>query len=310
MIPPEAMKATFASLSFALVMASSGIGQEPAAKAPEMTPEMAAVLANNRKYEEAYAKADVDALVAFFTEDAEYTSDDGRNFNGSESLKACLRDAFRLNKGSKIAINVDSVKPLTPDVVVEKGSTLVISKTGDEVAALYTAVHVKKDGQWKISQLVETPVPEIQPSDRLAELAWLVGEWEEADKEAGLTVHSRYQWARGGSFITRNVTEKRGNDPVLEGWQIIGWDPVEESIRSWTFDDEGGFSGGFWTREGQRWLARETGYAADGSRTSADQTLTKAGDDRFFWESGNRTLDGEPQPAIGRIEIRRQKKGE
>jgi uncharacterized protein (TIGR02246 family) len=276
----------------------------------EMTPEMSAVLANNRKYEEAYAKADVDALVAFFTEDAEYTSDDGRNFRGSDALKACLRDAFRLNKGSKIAINVDSVKPLTPDVVVEKGSTVVVSKTGDEVAALYTAVHVKKGDQWRISQLIETPVPEIQPSDRLAELAWLIGEWEEADKEAGVTIHSRYQWARGGSFITRNVTVKRGNDPVLEGWQIIGWDPVEESVRSWTFDDAGGFSGGFWTREGQRWLARETGYAADGSRTSADQTLTKAGDDRFFWESGNRTLDGEPQPAIGRIEIRRQKKGE
>jgi uncharacterized protein (TIGR02246 family) len=304
------MKAILTSLSLALAMVGSGIGQEPAAKAPEMSPEMAAVLANNRKYEEAYAKADVDALVAFFTEDAEYTSDDGRNFRGSDALKACLRDAFRINKGSKIAINVDSVKPLTPDVVVEKGSTIVVSKTGDEVEALYTAVHVKKDDKWRISQLIETPMPEIAPGDRLAELAWLVGDWEEADKEAGVTIHSRYQWARGGGFITRNVTVKRGDDPVLEGWQIIGWDPVEESIRSWTFDDAGGFSGGFWTREGQRWLARETGYAADGSRTSADQTLTKAGDDRFFWESGNRTLDGEPQPAIGRIEIRRQKKGE
>jgi uncharacterized protein (TIGR02246 family) len=304
------MKAILTSLSLALAMVGSGIGQEPAGKTPEMSPEMAAVLANNRKYEEAYAKADVDALVAFFTEDAEYTSDDGRNFRGSDALKACLRDAFRINKGSKIAINVDSVKPLTPDVVVEKGSTIVVSKTGDEVEALYTAVHVKKDDKWRISQLIETPMPEIAPGDRLAELAWLVGDWEEADKEAGVTIHSRYQWARGGGFITRNVTVKRGDDPVLEGWQIIGWDPVEESIRSWTFDDAGGFSGGFWTREGQRWLARETGYAADGSRTSADQTLTKAGDDRFFWESGNRTLDGEPQPAIGRIEIRRQKKGE
>ena len=62
-----------------------------------------------------------------------------------------------------------------------------------------------------------------------------------------------------------------------------------------------------WTREGQRWLVRESGYAADGSRTSADQTITKAGADQFFWESGNRTLDGDPQPGIGRIEIKRVK---
>jgi uncharacterized protein (TIGR02246 family) len=301
------MKAIFTILSFAAAMLVCARGEETPASPPEMTPEMAAVLANDRAYEEAYAKADVEALAAFFTEDAEYTSDDGRNFRGNAAIKACLREAFRANKGAKVAINVDSVKPLSPEVLVEKGSTLVVSRTGEQVEALYTAVHVKKDGKWKISQLIETPVPEISPNERLAELGWMIGHWEEADKEAGVTIHSRYQWARGGSFITRNVTVKRGDDPVLEGWQIIGWDPVEGAIRSWTFDDKGGFSGGLWTRQGQRWLARETGYAPDGSRTSADQTVTKAGDDRFFWESGNRTLDGDPQPAIGRIEIRRVK---
>ena len=268
---------------------------------------MAAVLANDRAYEEAYAKADIEALAAFFTEDAEYTSDDGRTFSGSEALKACMREAFRRNKGAKISISVDSVKSLSPEVVVEKGSTSVASKTGEEVDALYTAIHLKKDGKWKISQLIETPIPEIIPSDRLAELAWLVGSWEEADKEAGVTIHSRYQWARGGNFITRNVTVKRGEDLVLEGWQILGWDPVVDGIRSWTFDDAGGYSEGTWTREGQRWLSRESGYATDGSRTSADQTISKASDDRFFWEAGNRTLDGDPQPGIGRIEISRVK---
>jgi len=292
---------------FAAVLTGSGPGAEPAEPAPEMTPEMAAVLANDRIYEQAYAKGDVAALAAFFTEDAEYTSDDGRLFSGRTAIEACLRDAFRANKGAKLSIRADSVKPLTPDVVVEKGSTLVVSRTGDAVEALFAAIYVKKDGKWRISQLIETPMPEIKPGDRLAELAWLVGEWEEADKEAGVTIHSRYQWARGGNFISRNVTVKRGGEPVLEGWQIIGWDPVEGGIRSWTFDDAGGYSEGRWTREGQRWLSREAGYAADGSRTAADNTISKTAEDLFFWESGNRTLDGDPQPGIGRIEIRRVK---
>ena len=90
------MKATFTSLSFALAMVGAGIGEEPATQAPEMTPAMAAVLANNREYEEAYAKADVDALAAFFTEDAEYTSDDGRTFSGRDAHRGlparCLPD--------------------------------------------------------------------------------------------------------------------------------------------------------------------------------------------------------------------------
>jgi uncharacterized protein (TIGR02246 family) len=271
---------------------------------------MSVALSNARAYEEAYAKADAPALAAFFTEDAAYTSDDGREFSGRAAIEAVLRDAFRLNKGAKLAIEVHSASPLTPEVIVEKGATTVTSDHGEAVQGLYTAIHLKKDGQWKISQLIETPVPEITAADRLAELAWLVGEWEEADKEAGLTIHSDYRWARGGAYISRNVSVKRGEEPVLEGWQIIGWDPVADSIRSWTFDAAGGYSEGQWTRQGQRWLLRESGYAADGSRTTADNTITKVSADRMTWASANRTLDGDPQPAISRIEIRRVKGGE
>ena len=112
-------------------------------------------------------------------------------------------------------------------------------------------------------------MPMRTPHERLAELAWLVGHWEETDEAADLSVHSEYSWARGGNFLTRNVTVKRAGETTLEGWQIIGWDPVEERIRSWTFDGEGGFAAGWWTREGDRWLLRETGITPDGSRHDA-----------------------------------------
>ncbi|GAA5129063.1 nuclear transport factor 2 family protein [Luteolibacter yonseiensis] len=302
------MKTTLISLSSAAVMICTGAGQTEKQPAGT-TPEMAAVLAKDRAYEEAYAKADVKALAGFFTDDAEYTSDDGRIFSGAAAIEGSLRSAFASNKGAKISIKADSVKVLTPEVVVEKGSTVVTSSSGDESEALYTAVYLKKDGDWKISQLVETPATESSPGGKLSQLSWLIGEWEEADKDAGVTIHSEYQWSRGGSFITRNVTVKQGDEPVLEGWQIIGWDPVEQGIRSWTFDDQGGYAEGRWTGDGQRWLSRETGYSADGSRTTADNTISKSGDSTVFWESGNRTLDGDPQPGIGRIEIHR-KKGE
>jgi uncharacterized protein (TIGR02246 family) len=301
------MKKTFTILMLALTIGMPIYGEDAALKQADPSPEMAAVLANDRAYEAAYAKGDVAALIAFFTEDAEYTTDDGRTFSGRPAIEARMRDATRLNKGAKLMIRTDSVKPLAPEVLVEKGATTVISRTGEVVEALFTTVYVKKDGTWKISEVVETPLPEISAGEHLAQLAWLIGHWEEADKTAGVTVHSLYQWAKGGNFITRNVTVKRGDDPVLEGWQIIAWDPVEGGIRSWTFDDAGGYSEGRWTNEGQRWLSRETGYAADGSRTAADNTISKVADDRFYWESGNRTLDGDPQPAIGRIEIKRVK---
>jgi uncharacterized protein (TIGR02246 family) len=287
----------------AAVFAGSAFAQT----ASDTSPEKAAVIANDRAYEAAYAKGDAKTLANFFAEDAVYTSDDGRIFSGRAAIEDSIRAAFVGNKGAKLAINVDTVRVLSPDAVVEKGSTSVTSKSGEASGALYTAIHVKKDGKWKISELVETPLPTVTPHQHLSELAWLIGEWEESDKTSDVTVRSQYVWARGGNFITRNVSVKREGDPVFEGWQIVGWDPVEERIRSWTFDTEGGFAEGRWTREGQRWLVRESGVAPDGSRTSSESTFTKVSADRLSFESNNRTLDGEPQPSIGRIEINRVK---
>ncbi len=271
------------------------------------SPEKAAVMANDRAYEAAYAKADVKALADFYAEDAQYTSDDGQTFDGRGAIEDSIKAAFQARKGAKLTIKLDSVRVLSPEVVMEKGSTAVTEKNGDTSGAEYTAIYVKKEGKWKISQLIESPLADVSPHDQLSQLAWLVGEWEETDKSDDLAVHSQYVWARGGNFITRNVTVKRSGETTLEGWQIIGWDPIDNCIRSWTFDDEGGFAEGRWTQEGQRWLLREKGVASDGSRTAADNTFTRISDDRFTWESNNRTLDGNPQPGIPRIEINRVK---
>jgi uncharacterized protein (TIGR02246 family) len=295
---------TIAFVAFTTAALSSQVfAQAPAESSPEKT----AVVANDRAYEAAYAKADVAALVNFFADDAEYTADDGRTFTGRAEIEGAIRAGLLANKGSKLTITADSVRVLGPEAVLEKGSTLVTPKSGEPSGALYTAIHQKKDGKWKISTLVETPLPVATPADHLAELGWLIGEWEDSDKTNDLSVRSQYIYARGGNFITRNVTVKRAGEVALEGWQVIGWDPVEEQIRSWTFDSEGGFSDGRWTRDGSRWLLRENGYAADGSRTSADNTFTKLSGDKLAWESNNRTLDGDPQPSIARIEINRVK---
>jgi uncharacterized protein (TIGR02246 family) len=286
-----------------VAVASATFAQDPT----DTPPEQAAVIANDRAYEAAYAKGDANALADFFTEDAEYTAEDGRTFRGRAEIGETIRAALLERKGGNLAINMESVRALAPEVLLEKGATTVTANDGDVSESLYTAIHVKKNGTWKISQLIESPMPATTPHDRLAELGWLVGQWEEADQAADLSVDSEYLWARGGNFITRNVNVKRAGQTTLEGWQIIGWDPIEERIRSWTFDSEGGFAEGWWTGEGERWLVRETGVTPDGSRTGAENTITKLSPDRLAWESNNRTLDGAPQPNIGRIEINRVK---
>jgi uncharacterized protein (TIGR02246 family) len=275
--------------------------------APAPTPEQTAVAALDRAYEAAFDKGDAKAIADFFTEDAEFTSDNGRTVSGRAAIQEMSRASFLSNKGSKLAIDTGSVRLLAPGVIVQKGSTSVTSKDGETSGMTFTAVLVQKDGKWKYSEIVETPQAEITPRERLSELTWLVGDWQEVDKSSGLTIRSKFDWARGGNFLTRNVTVKRGEEVTVEGWQIIGWDPLQEQIRSWTFDSEGGWSLGIWVRDGKRWLMREEGVSADGDRTSADNTITQVGEDRLTWESFNRTLNGTPQPSLDKIEITRVK---
>jgi uncharacterized protein (TIGR02246 family) len=291
---------TTCEVALILVAFASATFAQDAADTP---PEQGAVVANDRAYEAAYASGDAKALVVFFTDDAEYTAEDGRTFKGRAEIEETIRAALLERKGGNLAINMESVRVLAPEVLLEKGTTTVTPNNGDLSESLFAAIYVKKDGEWKISQLIESPKPATTPHERLAELAWLIGKWAETDEANDLTVDSEYLWARGGNFITRNVTVKRAGETTLEGWQIIGWDPLEERIRSWTFDGEGGFAEGSWTRQGERWLVRETGVTPDGSRTGAENTITRLGPDRFTWESNNRTLDAEPQPSIDRIEI-------
>jgi hypothetical protein len=162
---------------------------------------------------------------------------------------------------------------------------------------------VKKDGQWPISRLFEFPAAETTPGEQLSQLAWMVGTWK--DKGGSSSVETKAEWARGNNFLTRTFKVSQGDDVTLEGWQIIGWDPIEKRIRSWIFDSDGGYGQAFWTRDGNRWLLKETRVSADGSESSAEQTLTYVDQDHCTFESANRTLDGDLQPNIDKIEIDR-----
>ncbi len=154
------MKSIALLLSVSIALA----GRSPAQNSASNSPEWAAVMAKDRAYEAAYAKADVKALADFFTADAQYTSEDGQTFNGRAAIEGSIRAAFQAGKESKLAIHLDSVRVLAPEVVIEKGSTTVTAKNGETSGAQYAAIYVKKDGEWKISQLIESPLAERLPT--------------------------------------------------------------------------------------------------------------------------------------------------
>jgi uncharacterized protein (TIGR02246 family) len=275
-------------------------GQEGTNQSPVQNP---AIGDDAQQYEEAYNKGDAKTLAGFYSEDVDYTDPDGAEVKGRDAMEKLLADNFAQNPGVKLSIRTDEIKQLTPDVKVSRGVATVTLLNGAAQATRYTAVRVRKGDHWEITQLTETDAPGPSASSQLQALDWLVGSWE--DKSGDQVVQTKTVWAGDKNFLVRTFKVKGADQSETDGWEIIGWDPIRQQIRSWIFDSNGGFGEASWVYDGDDWLIRASNVLPDGSRSTAENVLTKGDDNNFTWESQNRTLNGEPQPALDTIEVRR-----
>jgi uncharacterized protein (TIGR02246 family) len=289
----------FLGVSYLLVSGAlaADTGQTPA------SPEVTAITNLAAQYEKTYNAGDAKGLAQYFTEDVQYTDVNGQLTQGRSGIEQLLSDTFAENKGATINIQVNSVRPLASDVFEQNAVTTVTNPDGEKESDGFTAIYVKKDGKWLIARLIEFPMPDPTAGEQLSQLAWMIGTWK--DRGGSTNVETKADWARGNNFITRTFKVSENGDVLLEGWQIIGWDPIKKQIRSWIFDSDGGYGQGSWSRDGNRWLIKETRVSADGSESSAEQTLTYVDKDHCTYESANRTLNGDPQPNIDLVGIDR-----
>jgi uncharacterized protein (TIGR02246 family) len=292
------------ALSFAKAASDPAPASQPAQEGTNQSPVQNPASGDDaQQYEQAYNKGDAKTLAGFFSEDVDYTDPDGKDVKGRDAMEKLLADNFAQNPGVKLSLRTDEIKQLTPDVKVSRGIATVTLPNGAAQATRYTAVRVRKGDHWEITQLTETDAPAPSASSQLQALDWLVGSWE--DKSGDQVVQTKTVWAGDKNFLVRTFDVKGPDQSETEGWEIIGWDPIRPQIRSWIFDSNGGFGEASWVYDGDDWLIRASNVLPDGSRSTAENLLTKVDDNNFTWESQNRTLNGEPQPALDTIEIRR-----
>ncbi|PTY01528.1 hypothetical protein DB346_12305 [Verrucomicrobia bacterium LW23] len=298
--------AAFAALPFAGYLPLHA--QAPAAAADpakKLTPEETAAAETVNAYIAAYNKGDAKALGALFAEDAEWVDEEGGVIRGRAEIEKTLAATFASTKGRTVDINVESVRPLTPDVLSETGTVVLTDADGSVHTSSYTAVHVKKEGKWLIAQVTETGAPFVSTGTaQLKALEWMVGEWK--DGTPGIEVLSTVTWTKNESFLARSISVKK-EGLEIEGTEIIGWDPIAGKIRSWRFDSDGSFSESTWTRDGDRWLVQSRGVNADGLATVSQSTLTFVSKDKYTWSAANRQVGDDLMPNIDPVEINRTK---
>jgi uncharacterized protein (TIGR02246 family) len=260
-------------------------------------------------YVAAFNRGDPKALAAMWSPEAVYSSPlSGVQVVGREEIEehfAALFADFADEGKLEIAVSPESIQFISPGVAIEHGTSQLLLEGQPPEKSTYTAVYVKRDGQWLLDRVTEDDVVKpLSHYEHLSGLEWLVGRWTDQDEQA--TVVTDCHWARNNIFLVRSFAVEVRDRIDMAGIQIIGWDPNSKQVRSWVFDSDGGFGEGTWTNKGDRWYVRQSGVLADGSKTSAVNILTRLDDSTCTLQSVNRTIDGELLPNIEEVTITKE----
>lgn len=257
-------------------------------------------------YLSAFNQADAKAVAAHWAPDAVYTNRaTGEQVRGREAIEQAFADWFSQGETLKLAVEINSIRLVTSEVAVEEGTASIQVPSGPPARSNYIAIHVNRDGRWLIDSIRETMVPERRPeAGPLDQLAWMIGKW--LDQDADSTIETNCQWTKNRKFITRSFKVAIRDQIELEGTQVIGWDPINQTIRSWMFDSDGAFGQGVWTRDGNTWKIETNQVLANGDQASAVNIMSVVDEDTITWESIGRKVNDEFLPNIDAVTVRRQ----
>ena len=298
------MKRTILSI----VMTASCLATAIGAEANRQAADEAAIRKAVESYVAAFNRGDAKALAAMWSPEAVYTNPISREqVVGRAEIEKQFTAIFAEAKGVKLEAKTESVRFVSPNVAVEQGTAKVIRPNQAPEDSEYTAVYVKRDGQWLLDRVTEEDVP-VVPShyEQLKDLEWMIGRWVDQDYDDDTTVVTECSWTRNNNFITRSFTIQIRDRIDMAGMQIIGWDPSTKQIRSWVFDSDGGFGQATWKKKGNRWYIQQSGVLPDGRKSSAVNIVTRLDDNTCTLQSVNRMVDGELLPNIDEVKIAKE----
>lgn len=291
------------TVSFGLILVLAGLAA--AADDVRRQEDEAAIRKAVQSYADAYNRGDAAAVAAHWSRDGAYVADSGERFKGPDKMRPALERFLSENKGIRMTVAVFDVQVQASAGAVAKGIATLSRQRGEPDELLFTAAYVKESGAWKLLSVEEeeSTVP-FSTIAQLGQLEWLIGEWVDQDEDA--TVETTFRWTNNYGFISGSFRVIVQGRLDAEGTQVIGWDPVSRKIRSWVFDDKGGFGEGEWTSDGNRWTVKLKNVLGSGQKASSINVYTYVDPNTFSWHSTGREVDGEPLPNIDEVIVVRK----
>jgi uncharacterized protein (TIGR02246 family) len=261
----------------------------------------AAIRENVGAFAVAYNAHDAKAIAELFTTDAKIVTEDDDVLEGRDAIEQEFAGIFEEDPDSQIEVAIASIRFIGSDLAVEAGSTKTSVPGEAPEYGRYTVLHIKREGKWQMALARDTEGEPATNHERLEPLAWLIGDW--IDESPNAQVKTTYKWADNQNFILGEFNVRIGRQIAMSGTIRIGWDPLAKQIRSWTFDSEGGFAEGMWSRNGDQWIIKNSGVTDEGEAASATNIITYVSKDRSTFQSRDRMRGGEAVPDVDEIPI-------
>ena len=275
------------------------LGGRAADEKPAVAADAKGVQAAMAALADAFNEADAAKCAAVFTADAEFIDDAGNGVRGRAEIQKVLAGFIAKNKGAKIQFTLDDPRQVAPDVILQDGeSVCTVPDKKSQSSRRYTVVFARQEKKWAIASLRDFPDEreEVDNTDRIKELSWMIGEWID-ENDAGI-VATTCRWSQDKHYILRDFTVKVKGKDALSGIQRIGVDPLTRQLKGWAFDSENGHGETTWIKNGEQWLVKATGVTSDGDPASATYLFTPVGKDRVQWKTMHRVVGDRVEPDV------------
>lgn len=251
--------------------------------------------------EEAINRGDAKAVASFWAEEGIYViSDSQEEISGRAAIESAFDAIFKEKKDLHVEMRVDRVEFPKEDEAQETG--VAVLSGGREVA--FKIHYLKRGGVWQITNMSEVSF-EKAPSnyEKLSALDWLIGEW--IDSGSDVEIKTETSWDKYKNFLTQHFVISAQGKFVLEGKQIIGWDPIKKEIRSWMFDSDGTFGEARWQQHEKSWVVTTRQTLSDGKLASSVNIYTPIDQDSYTWQSQGRMIGSDLLPNIDPVTVKR-----
>jgi uncharacterized protein (TIGR02246 family) len=295
------MLATIRKLLFGSLTVLLGIqtacGQESASNDLDPAPITSAVQA----YATAFNQQNAAALAGFWTPDAVYTNMlTGEVVRGRAAIENQFKTLFAESPKLRMELTSDAIQFLSPHVAIEHGTARLLRPEEEPEVYQYEAVYIRQNDQWLLDRVRDEEGQAAPYYSHLKQLEWMVGTW--SSQQEDVRVHLDCQWTTNRSFLIRRFSIEYSDDS-FSGVQFVGYDPVQKTIRCWTFDQSGAFGEGTWNQQGDAWILKNVGTMQDGSKTAMINVMRTVDDSTFTWKTIDRFAAGRMLPNLPEITL-------